>query len=117
MTAEPFRSAWLGVWPLGLIDAVLHVAAAVWLPGPWWLQYLPDLALPLLWTRSMLTNRRAGDHSLLLKLHRLLHARPPLLGEGVCLWAGLAFLWFPQLALHAAVHVVVDRLTHDRRWQ
>lgn len=112
-----FRSAWLGTWPLSLLDAVLHALVAWLLPGTWWFQYLPDAVLPVLWTRSFITNRMAADDDWLLQVHRALHVRPPSVAVGILLWIGAAAWLSPWLALHVAVHAGIDRLTHDGRWQ
>lgn len=113
-----FRSAWLGTWPLSALDAVLHLLAAALLPGPLWWQYLPDLLLPVLWTRSFITNRMADDDDWLLQIHRMLHVRRPAVLLGVILWAGAAYLaGSGALLANIAAHILIDRLTHDGRWQ
>lgn len=114
-----FRSAWLGTWPLGVVDFVLHALAAWLLPGPWWWQWLPDMVMPVLWLHGMATNRMVDDDNWLLQVHRMLHVRPPAVLLGVILWVGTAGYVAASGALLAniAAHIIIDRLTHDERWQ
>lgn len=125
MTTATFRRDWIRTVPYGALDIVMHaVAAFLWLPGPWWFQYLPDAVLPVLWLRSMATNRMAGDDDLWLQLHRMLHVKARYFHTGVLLWWLLALASGAALdvnifvlPLHVAVHKAIDWITHGEGWQ
>jgi len=119
-----FRSAWLRTAPRGLVDFMLHVAAAWWLPGPWWFQWLPDVLMPVLWLRSVVTDRMAAEDSSLLAWHRMLHIRDRYFHSAAVFWwlATLA-AWqllgvhWAVLIVHVVVHAAIDRMTHEKGWQ
>ena len=111
-----FRAAYLQTVPVRVVDLACHAVLAVVLPGPWWWQYLPDVALPAVWVHSWRTDTFLGPSSRRLAAHRALHLR----GEvGVAMLLVLAVPWavWPGLGVHWLAHVLVDRCTHDGRWQ
>jgi hypothetical protein len=98
------------------MDLGFHLALAFLLPGPGWLQFLPDAMLPLLWPVGMLTDSFMRPDGAALVLHRLLHLRGRWAMPAMCavLLAGVAW---PSLAAHWLAHVAVDSLTHDgKEW-
>lgn len=109
-----FRGAWTADLKWRVVDVIGHAVLVFFLPGPWWLQWLPDMLLPVLWIHGMVTNRFLPPHSELINSHRSLHdPAVPL----VLLWVGgvvhaqtLLILW---VGLHWAGHVLWDRLTHQ----
>jgi hypothetical protein len=111
-----FRSDYAADVPTRAADAALHALAALLLPGPWWFQYVPDAAVLPLWVRSMRGDCYASDRDWLLRAHRVLHLR-------ASVWSLLSYLCLllatgsPVLVLHVLVHVGIDTLTHDGRWQ
>jgi len=113
MTA--FRVAYVQTLPLRLVDVLMHLTVAFALPGPWWYQGLPDIMLPVLWTKAMITDTFEPDWSLLLAAHRTLHLRGRLgllagIGVVCCAW-----LW-PVLAGQLLAHVAIDTVTHEGAW-
>lgn len=113
-----FRTSYEADLPLRMLDLGLHVAAAVALPGPWWLQWLPEaLSLPL-WLHGMVTNRMLPQSSLALRLHRLLHLRGrdalPALVVLLVLANMQAFLTLA--CVHVLAHASIDHLTHGEGW-
>lgn len=112
-----FRAQARGDWRWRVTDLLLHVAAALVLPC-WSLQFLPDAALPTLWLRAVVRDRFDADASRMLVVHRVLHLRPGYWMFGTAIYAAAfsvtANIWLP---VHVAVHIVIDRLTHDGRWQ
>lgn len=110
-----FRAAALADWQWRVLDMALHVLAAAALPGPWVLQWLPDVALPALWVQSVWNDEFAPENRWALRIHRALHLRRHA-------WFGLAlmapvFAAQPAAALHVLVHVGIDSLTHRKEWQ
>jgi hypothetical protein len=114
-----FRRQWLGTVPLGILDVCLHAAAAYMLPGAWWMQYVPDAVLPFLWLGSMARDTFVDpdDSSWLLDWHRVLHLRRFGVLPGAVLYVALAAATSLWLLVHVVVHVGIDRVTHDGRWQ
>jgi len=111
-----FRAAYRADIRMRLLDAILHLGAALLVAGPWWFQYVPDLVLPALWLRGMLTNRFEPPDSWLLQLHQSLHLRSP--HEAITfLWLFACALLNPLLALHIALHAAIDLCTHSEEWQ
>lgn len=110
-----FRTSYAHTLPARALDLAAHVTAAIVLPGAWWLQFLPDMVLPLLWTRSMVTGRFAPESSWLLNMHRRLHLRVRrrwLMMATYLLWAiGLRQPW---LGVHVLMHVGIDYFTHGK---
>ena len=113
---RPFRTAWVADLPWRAIDLSAHIVLALLLPGPWWLQWLPDVMLPVLWVSSWASNAWLPDGDWRLEAHRALHLRSGLGGLVAC--AVLAGgLWWPAILAHAVGHWAVDWLTHGKEWQ
>lgn len=120
-----FRREWVSTVPYGLLDVVMHACVAfLWLPGPWWFQYLPDAALPVLWLRSMASNAKADEDDWWLRLHRVLHVKSRYFHVSVLWWWVLTLALAAALdvnvyvlPLHVAVHVAIDAMTHGEGWQ
>lgn len=111
-----FRRAYAADLPMRAVDLLLHAMAATLLPGPWWLQFAPDTALPVLWAWSMATDRPVPEGHWMLLLHQRLHLR-----RRWPWWT--AFVVVPVLALtggghvvllHFAAHWMVDACTHAK---
>jgi hypothetical protein len=111
-----FLRRWASDWPRRLPDAALHVLAALLAPGPWWVQYLPDLLLPALWGHGAATGRFLPADSVLLRALRAAHLRGAWAAAGVAVYVALA-LALPVLVLpQVAVHLLIDLLTHEEGW-
>lgn len=116
-----FRRAWLADLGNRVPDLVLHSAAAMLLPGPWWLQWCPDVALPALWLRSVLSDKMAPEGSRVLQLHRLLHGKDrdvTMAFAATCVvWTALGSQLATAALAHVAVHLAIDGVTHGEGWQ
>lgn len=112
-----FRAAWREDMPLRFLDMSAHAMLAWALPGPWWLQFLPDVVLPALWTCGMLTDQFDDGSGWLLRAHRLLHLRLRPVAFVCMLFLVATAIAYPPLAGAWLAHVAVDRITHDERWQ
>jgi hypothetical protein len=109
-----FRDAYRDNLLERLLDVCCHVLAALFLPGPWWLQFIPDLALPWLWLRSIATDRFADEHDPQLGLHRMLHLRGRHFPFGMLAAVLLSGVFIsPAIAAHWLVHVAIDSVTHE----
>lgn len=90
-------------------DAVLHVCAAIVLPGPWYLQWGPDLMVVFLWTHGMCTDKLLPQTHWALAVHRGLHSLQ-LLGA---LWLISDWNYYVfALFLHFGAHWAIDCMTH-----
>lgn len=94
-----------------VLDAVGHVVLAVVLPGSWWMQYLPDCLLPVIFGVSLYTNKLLSKRNPVLRVHRFLHSA----------WVVLALVLLARyrpvvayIALHFTWHLILDAFTHER---
>lgn len=111
-----FRAAYRADRPWRLLDAGLHLVAALLLPGPFWLQYVPDICVGVVWWRSWQSGKFLPEADRALVLHRWLHLRGATVG-GAALLGLLVGLAGPVCVLHYVVHLAIDRLTHGKAWQ
>jgi hypothetical protein len=105
----------VGRWKIGLIDIVLHSIAGL-LIGKWWLQWIPDILLPVLLVHGFVTNRLMTPN-IITRAYRLMHT----------IWIPVVLLMMSFVAptgllgIHWFVHVVIDQFTHpepqfQKRW-
>lgn len=109
----PFRALYARNLRTRALDLALHIVCAVILPGSWWMQFVPDLVLPVLWGHGMVTDRFLPVGHPLLRVHRVLHLRHM---HSLYLFLAAVFL-LPALALHLAAHAFIDLFTHGEPWQ
>lgn len=116
-----FRSWYLSDWKMRVIDAFAHLTFALILPGPVYLTWLPDIAIPALFIASMVSNRFLPGDFWLLRVHRFLHFRKRI-GIGISTlilcsllsWHFINATFGYGLLLHYLAHILVDELTHDK---
>jgi len=96
---------------VSIVDVCGHVCFAVLLPGPFWLQVLPDAFLPGLAFWSLKTDRLAPRGATIVHLHRVLHT--------LMLPIALTAFWlatqrpiYGSAALQWTAHVIWDQFTH-----
>lgn len=103
-----FRAEYRADWLRRLVDVMLHVTAAIILPAPFWAQWLPDVALVVMWPWSMVMDRKVAPRAPILLLHRFLHSPE----FGLIFGVVMAF-YVPTVGVHWGIHVIIDVLTHD----
>jgi len=80
------------------------------------LQWLPDIALPILFMRSIFTGKYAPDGDGILLGHRILHHRYT--ADIALLW-GLLLInrWTLLIGVQWLTHWIIDSYTHKEGWQ
>lgn len=122
-----FRSVWRADIKMRILDIVLHCLLAWLLPGHWWFQSLPDVAVPFLMLHGVLTNRLLAADNWLVVLHlEFFHswalAVGCLIGTGLVggvVWltdsdSALLPVGFGMFCIHWLGHLLIDRFTHER---
>lgn len=106
-----FRTLYRRDLQVRLIDLALHLTAAVMLPGPWYLQWVPDVLVVPLWLHGMWTGRMLPEDSAVVRAHHVLHSWivPALL----LLTPVRAGYYVAALGLHWGAHYLIDIVTHD----
>lgn len=97
-----------------LYDIIAHVILAIFVPGHWWFQFLPDICNPILFSYTMLTDKLVDERNWLLRLHRFMHSLwlPLLSMFAYIVTRHTMILW---LAVHWWCHVGVDYTTHPQK--
>ena len=116
--ARPFRALYREDAPLRVLDVLAHALLALLLPGPFWAQYLPDLAVAVIFVRSWRLDAMLPEDDVWLRVHRALH-----LGRGsgwpmlpVAATLAIVVYAYPAAALHVLAHLSVDAVTHGKDW-
>lgn len=117
MAITSFRAAYAADLPRRATDVAAHAVLAALLPGPWWLQYVPDALVPVLWLHGMATGRFLRASHPALRAHRALHGRGPVGWAFLAASCVVGLAIRSSLPLHVAAHAAVDRLSHGRGWQ
>lgn len=114
------RAGFLKAWRRSpfLLDVIGHIVLALILPGLWWLQFTPDIFVPIIWIYSFCTDRFLPINSFLVSQHRALHSIFP-----VVTFVVLAFWAFSHgettqslatccAAIQWLCHILWDQYTH-----
>lgn len=98
-----------GLW-IRVIDVLGHIGFG-WALGSVFVQFLPDMLLPIIWLRSWKKNELLPETDLALELHRGLHTCWPsfLL---ICAYLVMLKPWMFWVSAQWLVHVAWDGLTH-----
>lgn len=108
-----FRQLAMRGWRWRLLDLAGHIAIAFWLPIGW-LQFVPDMWLPILFFDSWITSELLSEESTVLVLHKFFHT---LWVPGIFLILAFIDRSYVELVvvLHWTAHVLWDRMTHPEK--
>jgi len=101
-------------WAISVADLSGHILLAVFLPGKWWYQFIPDVCLIAMVPISLRTDELLPGDVLLIRVHRVLHTLIPVL----VLIAAMIFtedLLWGVIGTQWLTHVLWDQFTHPER--
>lgn len=112
-----FRRLMLDDTAWRITDMLGHILMAIVLPGPWWLQFLPDVFVPLLMTKSLVSDKLLPRRNWLVVTNVTMHNIGFMaLTCATILVSTHAIKFTLALTLQWGLHILWDIVTHVQTW-
>jgi hypothetical protein len=100
-----------------IVDMVGHIVMSIMLPGSWWMQFIPDVFVPVLMLKSLKSNKLLPDKHWAVIGNVAMHS---IIGSmSICVIVFVctddirfaSFMWLQWL-----LHIAWDSFTHVQDW-